>query len=120
MFRKFDEDSQTLLEIKVRILHQIQCLRNSKYNVNYILDDNPKKYLSSSFTFYEDYLNLIKEYQVIVINIIENVNQDEINNLSNFFIDNFYENLLSSNFIENELLYLIWKLLNIEFSKIEK
>ena len=120
MFRKFDEDSQTLLEIKIRILHQIKCLEDPKYKINYILDDNPKKYLSSSFTFYEDYLNLIKEYQVIVINIIKNASQDEINSLSSFFIDNFYENTLSSNFIENELLYLIWKLLNIEFNNIQK
>ena len=45
MFRKFDEDSQTLLEIKIRILHQIKCLEDPKYKINYILDDNPKKYL---------------------------------------------------------------------------
>ena len=42
MFRKFDEDSQTLLEIKIRILHQIKCLEDPKYKINYILDDNPK------------------------------------------------------------------------------
>ena len=120
MFKKFESESNNLHNIKIRILHQKESLKNSRFKKSFQLEKNPKKYLSSAYTFYDDFLNLIRENQDAVINIIIAASKEEINQLSNFFIDNFYENILSPNFIEDELLYLIWKLLKIEFESIEK
>ena len=50
--------------------------------------------------------------------LLINSNKEDVKNyLADFFVDNFYENILSSNCIENNLLYLITLLLKEEFNK---
>ena len=57
----------------------------------------------------------------LVSQILINSNKNDIkNNLAPFFVDNFYENILSSSYIQDNLMYLLSLLLIDEIDKIQK
>ena len=63
-------------------------------------------------------LYLWKNPQIVCKLLLSANIKDIKDHLSNFFCNNFYENILSSNYIEDNLLYLIFFLLNEEINNI--
>ena len=56
----------------------------------------------------------------MIAKLISNSNKEDIkNNLAFFFMNNFYENILSSSFIEDNLMYVITMILTDEIQNIE-
>ena len=63
--------------------------------------------------------NLWKDPKLIATLLINSDKNDVKENLAPFFADNFYENILSSSYIEDNLLYLISLLLKDEVDKLK-
>ena len=63
-------------------------------------------------------LFLWRNPQIVCKLLLSAETKDIKDHISNFFCNNFYENILSPNYIENNLLYLIYFLLNEEINNI--
>ena len=84
----------------------------------YELVKNPGEYLYNLNTYIK-LMNYLWEEPKIVCSIIQNARNNYVENyLSTLFADNFYENILSSNFMEDRLMYLLTLLLEGEISKL--
>ena len=121
---------------KMEVLNTLQRLNQEKPKT----DKNPKKAASSqtenlknhifieeSNTYLNDLnlyipflLNTLWEEPKLVANILINSNIDDVKNyLAPLICNNFYENILSSNYIQDPLMYIIYILLNNEINNIE-
>ena len=79
----------------------------------------PEKVLSKSFDKIKTILSVIRQDPELIFKLYNNARIDTIPNIfSNFFIDNFFDNILNINDVEDELLSLIWRALNKEFQTI--
>ena len=80
---------------------------NRKYNLIYEYEKQ-HKYFQDAYTYIPKFLELLLDQPKIIAKLITNSNIDDVkNNLSFFFMNNFYENILSSSFIEDKLIYVI-------------
>jgi hypothetical protein len=85
----------------------------------YELVKNPGDYLHDLNTYIPKLMNYLWEKPKIVCSIIQNTKTDFVKrHLSTLFADNFYENILSSNFMEDRLMYLLTLLLEGEINKL--
>jgi len=85
----------------------------------YELVKNPDKYLHDLNVFISKLMIYLWEKPKFVCSIIQNTkNNFEKNQLSYLFADNFYENILSSNFMEDRLMYLLTLLLEGEINNL--
>ena len=91
-------------------------------NKKYILIDNEKeisKEFNGLWTYIQDFYEHLWNNPYIIYKIISNASKDDIkNNLANFFMHNFYDCILSENYIEDNLMYIIYLLLKEEIDKI--
>ena len=79
----------------------------------------PEKENPDLFLNIQKLLTSIRQDPEIIYKIYENANNESISNtFSNLFMENFFENILNVNDVEDELLILMWKALNDEFKKI--
>ena len=91
--------------------------------IKYELVDNLKKAnaLGDMTVYLSDFMELIWKQPKIVAKIILNASNKEMSeHLSYFFCHNFYENILSPNYIEYNLLYLITLILKEELKTTQK
>lgn len=71
--------------------------------------------------FITSFIKILWEYPELISEIIINAEYNTFkNNLSHFFINNFYMNYLDGDFLENNLLYITTLLIQNELSKINK
>ena len=92
---------------------------NRKYNL--IFDyENQHKYFQDAYTYLSSFFESLWEQPSVIAKLITNSELEDVkNNLSSFFMNNFYENILSSSFIEDELLYVITLVLSDEIGKMK-
>ena len=112
---------KTKLDIK-------ELLRNnSKYEdkkIRFQFVNNPSSYLSQTYDIITNFLLLLRNDPEIIFKIVSKISSLDISiNMINstfytFLVDNFYENILSSNSIEDELLALIYRILKLEINNL--
>ena len=80
---------------------------NRKYNLIYEYEKQ-HDYFQDAYTYIPDFIESLWKNPKIVAKLITKSDKEDIkNNLSSFFMNNFYENILSSSFIEDNLIYVI-------------
>lgn len=98
----------------------LQKKTENKTQKNYYILNNSLDEFENNKIYITSFLKLLWEYPELIYEIINISDFDIIkNNLSSFFVNNFYTDYLSGNFIENNLLYVITLLLKNEFEKAE-
>ena len=111
-----------LQEQKLRLLKP-DLKKNDNNYIKYELIDNLRKAnsLGETTVYLSGLMELLWKQPKIVAKIILNASNKEMSeNLSYFFCHNFYENILSPNYIEYNLLYLITLILKEEIKNIPK
>ena len=92
--------------------------KNQKYKYNLLYNqDDQEKYLGDIFTYIPTFLNTLWECPKLVANLIIKSDINDLkDNIAPFIANNFYENILSSNYIEDQLLYVIGLVLQDEIN----
>ena len=79
--------------------------------------EDQEKYFGEVFTYIPTFMNTLWESPKIVADILKKSDKNDLkNNIAPFIASNFYENILSSNYIEDQLLYIICLLLKDEIN----
>ena len=74
----------------------------------------------STWTYIKSFLSKLWKNPYIIYQLVINSNVDDVkNNLAPFFVNNFYNNILSSNYFGDNLLYIISLLLKQEINNIK-
>ena len=92
---------------------------NRKYK---LIHDYEKQhsYFQDAYTYLPSFFQLLLNHPQIIAKLITNSNIEDVkNNLAFFFMNNFYENILSSSFIEDNLIYVITLVLMEEIESIK-
>ena len=97
------------IEMK-EIYDYCQC-ENHEINLNYTLCENTKEKLSKDYKILYDVLFLLREDYNIMLLIIKNCSDSCYEALADFLVNFFYENTVNSSFNEEELMILIYLLL---------
>jgi len=89
-----------------------------KYKFNLLHNkEDQEKYLGDIFTYVPIFMNSLWECPKIVADLIIKSDKNDLkNNIAPFIANNFYENVLSSNYIEDQLLYVIGLVLKDEIN----
>ena len=113
--------SDCLLEQKKHLLNPNDVIPEN-YNIKYELVDDLSKISASELnTYIPNFMDYLWNKPKIVCQLLLSASYKEMkDHLSNLFCNNFYENILSPNYIENNLLYLITLLLKEEINIINK
>ena len=112
---------------KMEVLNILQKIRNPKTENNstntlkdYILVENNYDYLTSLTTYITNLLIYLWEEPKIIANLlIKSKKSDTKEFLAPLICNNFYENILSPNYIEDPLIYIIYLLLKNEIDNME-
>ena len=114
---------------KMEVLNILQKIRNknpkSENNPtnllkDYILVENNYEYLSSLTTYVTNLLKYLWEEPKILANLLIKADRSETKEfLAPLICNNFYENILSPNYIEDPLIYIIYLLLKNEINNIK-
>ena len=100
------------MNIREQLYHQ------KKRNVKIVLEKNLDN-LGINKIFIQKFLMNLWENPQIMFNILNNADLKELNeNLAPFIVDNFYNNYLSGNYVENNLLYIFTLMLNHEINNL--
>ena len=103
----------------MNIMAEKRNIDNRKYKLIFDYKDQ-HKYFQDTYTYLSSFFESLWDQPSIIAKLITNSELNDIkNNLSFFFMNNFYENILSSSFIEDELLYVITLVLSDEIGKIK-
>ena len=114
--------SDSLFEHK-QILLNPENLKPENYNIKYELVDDLAiaPVLGELNAYIPNFMFDLWKLPKVVCKLLLSANvKDMKEHLSNLFCNNFYENILSPNYIENNLLFLITLLLNEDINNIEK
>ena len=83
----------------------------------YELQENTPKYLSQCNDYITKFLLCLRDLPELMFKVIMNSNINEIkDSLKTFLNEYFYENILSSNYLEDEYLSLLYRLLKVEIN----
>ena len=81
---------------------------NPENHISYILIENSEEVLSSNYELLYNILFLLRDNNDIMLSIINNCPQNSYEQLSDFLVNFFYENPINSTFNEEELMVLIY------------
>ena len=76
--------------------------------LNFVLSPNPETFLGQTHPVVSKLFLILRKRQDLVFKIMINSNKNEYNTIANLFTNCFYENIFSSDFIENEFLILMY------------
>ena len=95
--------------------------KNSSKNIKeHILIENNYEYLSNLNVFVSNILRYVWEEPKLLADILLKTDKEEVKEyLAPLICNNFYENILSPNYIEDPLIYIIYLLLKHEIDKIQ-
>jgi hypothetical protein len=83
--------------------------------------EEQQKYFKDIYTYITKFFEFLWEDPKIVSKLLINSNIEDVKkNLAPFFVNNFYENILSSEYIEDNLMYLISLILFEEIKDLRK
>ena len=98
-------------------------IRNNNLESNnkiFELEENSNDYLKDLSNYIPNLLNYLWENPELVALLLNNSNIEDIkDHLASFIVNNFYENILLSNSIENNLMYVITLMLKEEINNIK-
>ena len=90
-------------------------------NKQFELLENPNDFLKDLFNYIPNLLNLLWENPKLVAFLLSNSNINDIkSSLAPFIINNFYQNILFSNSVDNNLIYVYTLMLQKEINNLEK
>ena len=119
MKKQIEEDCKNINENKLKVLNMISE-RERKDNRKFELIEEPENYLSDLNTYIPRLMEFLSDDPKIVATIIKNSDLNELkDHIAPFFTNNFYENILSTYYIEDNLMYLLTLLLQDEINCIE-
>ena len=104
----------------MNILAEKQEKENRKYKLvhDYVEQHN---YLKDAYTYIPKLMEFLWEQPKVVAKLLSHSNYDDVKkNLAPFIVNNFYENILSSVYIEDNLMYIISLLLMEEIQGLVK
>ena len=82
------------------------------------LCENNKEVLKDLYLYIPDLMNGLWEQPKVVASIIEHTKKDNLKeHLAPLFVHNLYENIFSSKYIEDNLMYLLSLLIQSEINK---
>ena len=100
-------------------MHMIDETKGEKRK--YEIVKNPGDYLHDLNTYIPKLMNYLWEKPKVVCSIIQNAKNNYVKSyLSSLFANNFYENILSSNLMDDRLMYLLTLLLEGEINKLNE
>ena len=92
---------------------------NRKYRLIYEYEKQ-HSYFQDAYIYIPSLIQFLLDQPQIIAKLITNSNIEDVkNNLAFFFMNNFYENILSSSFIEDNLIYVITLVLMDEIKNIK-
>ena len=132
LYEKKMEVLNILYRINTKEMADIQNSNSNSNNKNketpnpepnfkeYILVKNNYDYLSELNTYIPNLLSYLWEDPKLVANLLMNADHNDIKKyLAPLICNNYFENILSSNYIEDPLIYVIYLLLDEEINKIK-
>ena len=85
------------------------CLSNYIENPNdYLLIEDPKEYLKEKYEIFYNIIFLLRNNYDLMLNVIKNCPENSYDQLTDFAVNFFYENAIDSSFNEEELMVLIY------------
>ena len=89
---------------------------------SFLLIDNMEeipKIFKSTWTYIKSFLEHLYKLPKFIANLISLSNKEDVkNNIAPFFVDNYFENILSLNSLDNNLIYIIYSLLKEEIDSL--
>ena len=108
-------------KIGMKEIYDYCQLDNHEIYLNYTLVESTEKTLDKDYKILHDMLFLLRENYNIMLIIIKNCKEDSFETLADFLVNFFYENTVNSSFNEEELMLLIYLLLEeFIFNKTQK
>ena len=99
-------------KMKVGIKEAYDFSKDQKVqNINYCLIENPQDVLSYRFRYLEKVFFHLRNSNKMMLNLINHCEKEEYENLSHFIVHFCYENILNSSFVQEDMLVLIYLLL---------
>ena len=118
---QINNECKEIYQKKLNVKNEI-LKRTKSIDSKFILIDNEdeiSREFKSTWTYISTLLDNLWDEPYIIYQILSNAHIKDIkNNLASFFANNFYENILSSNYIEDNLMYIISLLLKQEIDKL--
>ena len=127
LFAETEKNTQKDIEIlckeiynkRIDVLNVLKNEANINNEKHYQLIENNKEYLKDLNLYIPKFLSYLWENPSIIAKLLINSDKEDIKKfLAPLFCNNFYENILSPNHIEDQLLYLIYLLLEQEIDKL--
>ena len=104
---------------KIEVLNVLKNESSINNEIHYQLIENNKEYLKDLNLYIPKLLAYLWENPALIAKLLINSKVDEVKNfLAPLICNNFYENILSPNYIEDQLLYVIYLLLEDEINKL--
>ena len=89
---------------------------------SFLLIDNMEeipKIFKSTWTYIKSFLEHLYKLPKFIANLISLSNKEDVkSNIAPFFVDNYFENILSLNSLDNNLIYIIYSLLKEEIDSL--
>ena len=109
-----------IYEKKIEVLNVLKNSSNSINIVNYQFIENNKEYLKDLYLYIPKLLDYLWQNPSIIAKLLINSDiNDVISYIAPLICNDFYENLLSPNYIEEQLIYIIYILLENEIEKLK-
>ena len=103
---------------KLKVMNKLNQRIGKENRVLEFCEDN-EEILSDLNKYISDLINELWDEPKLVVSIIEHAHKEVLTEqLAPFFVNNFYENILSSNYIEDKLMYVLTLLLKSEINKL--
>jgi hypothetical protein len=100
------------------MINQRKNIDERKYKLIYEYEEI-HKYFQDTYTYVPNFFKSLLNQPKIIAKLITNSNLEDIkNNLAYFFMNNFFENILSSSYMEDNLMYVITLVLRDEIKSI--
>ena len=135
--KSMESQCNDVLKKKIEVLDILQKINNENpinkkkstmdstklpgYLKKYILVDNSYEYLSDLNRYVSNILKYLWEEPKMVADLLLRADKKDVKNfLAPWICNNFYQNILSPNYIEDPLIYIIYLLLKQEIDTIKK
>ena len=127
LFAETERNTQKDIEIlckqiynkRIDVLNVLKNEANINNEIYYQLIENNRDYLKDLNLYIPKFLSYLWENPSLIAKILINSNMNDVKKyLAPLFCNNFYENILSPNHIEDQLLYVIYILLDQEIDKL--
>ena len=123
-FRNIQNDinkvSREIFEQKLKVINVIKSGENPNIIINHELVENNKEYMKELYLYVPKLLNYLWDNPSLMAKLLLNSNDVDIKQyLAPLICDNYYENILSPNYLEDKLSLIIYILLEKEINNLK-